>query len=175
MTSITKFYLNEEANHMGLYLKDIWNFSEWEFENTHDFIQWMFPIELQSKHSPEAPIVSSSDLSKLLDNIQFKENLLHSLFKAENCWGLEVNHQRINRTRPRDFKTFDELNWPTAYHHNYLRISRALHCLTLFGLENEAKELLDYLEANVCEVYEHLIGKETINNWKESISYKCAA
>ena len=168
MSTIKAFYLNKEPNPKGLYLKDIWNFSDWEFDNTHDFIQWMFPLELESKHSDLAPVVSKEDFSEMVNNPQIKENLLNSLYMAENVWGLDVHHKKMNRARPRTFKSFDELNWPTHYHHNYIRISRVIHCLRLFQLENEAKELLEYLEKNLYSSYEHLVGQEVFNSWQEA-------
>lgn len=170
MTAIKDFYLNQEPNDMGLYLKDIWNFSAWEFENTHDFIQWLFPIEYQSIRNPLAPTITKTDLQEISSNSEIRENLMNSLFYAENFWGLDVKHQKLNRTRPRSFKSFDELNWPIVNHHNYLRITRTLHCLKLFGLEKEAIELLNYLESDVYQVYQHVIGDDTLSIWKHSVA-----
>ena len=172
MSEIKDFYLNKSPNPHGLYLKDIWNFSEWEFDNTHDFIQWMFPLEMQSRHSKTAPIITKEVLEEMLSDQVVVNNLIRSLYKAENFWGFDVVHKKVNRSRPRDFRVFHELNWPAKYHHNYIRIARVLHCLKLFKLDSEAHELMDYLESKVYCIYENIVGEETIKSWRSAYDFE---
>lgn len=166
MGQLRSFYTNQQRNPEGLYLKDIWNFNDWELENTHHFIQWMFPLEMKSNHSETAPVVGKDDLDEMLKDKQVKDNILHSLNVMENFWGFDVPHKACQFTKPRGYQNFLTKDWPTAYNHNYIRIARVIHSLVIFGLEREANELVAYLEKQVYPSYKHLIGEETMNYWK---------
>ncbi len=169
MGSLKDFYLNKEPNPNGLYLKDLWHFSDWEFENTHDFIQWMFPLELKSNHSKTAPVVSKKDLEEMLNDPDVRKNLLKSLNVAEDFWGFTVEHQSITGEKPVGFKRYDSLNWPALSHHNYIRISRVIHSLKIFGLDKEAQELYEFLENEFYAIYRLQVGQETLESWKNAL------
>ena len=172
MSHFKDFYLNKTPNPLGLYLKDMWNFTDWEFDHTHDFIQWMFPLEVKSKHSELAPVINIEDLSEMLDDKQVINNLLRSLYFAENNWGFDVRHKRIDRLRPPSFRLFHEQNWPAINHHNYIRISRVLYCLKLFHQNREAQELMNYLENNLYSIYENVVGGETLDSWRLAYNHE---
>jgi hypothetical protein len=169
MGQLRSFYTNQQKNPEGLYLKDIWGFNDWELENTHHFIQWMFPLELKSNHNETAPVVCDKDLMEMVKDKEVRENILHSLNVMENFWGFEVPHKNCSFTKPRGFQNFLSKDWPTAYNHNYIRIARVIHSLVIFGLENEAKELVGYLEKQVFPTYKHLIGEDTMDYWKSAL------
>lgn len=169
MTILTDFYMNKAPNDEGLYLKDMWSFNDWEMENTHHFIQWMFPLELKSNHNKTAPVVSAEDL-KVANTKDFKKNLLTSLNVMENFWGFNVKHQNKLFKRPKNFHDCMECNWMTAYNHNFIRITRVLHSLVIFGLEEEAQELFDYLEKHVYPANKHFIGDDIFNEWKNALN-----
>lgn len=169
MGTLRSFYTNQLKNPEGLYLKDIWGFNDWEIENTHHFIQWLFPLEMKSNHSETAPIVGEDDLSEMLSDPKVRENLLHSLNMMENFWGFEVPHKSCQFIRPRGFQSFLTKDWLTAYNHNYIRIARVIHSLSIFGFDQEAKELVSYLEKSVFPNYKHLIGQETMDYWKSAL------
>merc|ERR1719261_239308 len=50
--------------------------------------------------------------------------------------------------------------------HNWLRISRVLHCLKLTGLDDEARALMDCLEGLYAEGF----GKSAIQHWRQRAS-----
>lgn len=118
-------------------------------------------LELKSKHSKLAPIIKIEDLSKMLDDKQIINNLLKSLCFAENNWVFDVRHKRIDRSSPVSFRLFHEQSWPAINHHNYIRISRVLHCLKLFHQNREVEELMNYLENSFYSICENVVGKET--------------
>ena len=169
MGQLRSFYTNKQRNPEGLYLKDMWSFNDWELENTHHFIQWMFPLEMMSKHNDTAPVVGQADLKEMLKDKVVKENILHSLNIMENFWGFEVKHSACKFTRPRGFQNFLTKDWPTAYNHNFIRIARVIHSLVIFGLEDEAHELVNYLQKEVYPNYKHFIGEETMKYWNDAL------
>ena len=118
-------------------------------------------LELKSKHSKLAPIINIEDLSKMLDDKQIINNLLKSLYFAENNWGFDVRHKRIDRSRSVSFRLFHEQSCPAINHHNYIRISRVLHSLKLFHQNRVAEELMNYLENSFYSICENVVGKET--------------
>jgi hypothetical protein len=171
MGTIQEFYTNKCPSGEGLFLKDMWDFNDWQMENTHHFIQWMFPIELESKHYKEAPVVSDDDLYEAFKSDEFKQNLLKSLYKIEDFWGFDVVHDGCPE-RDKNFRNFLTRDWFTPYNHNFIRIPRVLHSLVIFGLQKEALELLDYIEKKVYPNYQHVIGEKTLEYWKSAVVNK---
>ncbi len=175
MSDLLEFYTNAKPNPDGLYLKDIWNFSDWELENRHHYIQWLFPIELKSNHNDTCLQVSPSEINEALKSRDFQENLFHSLLLMENFWGFKVKH-KFHQEKPAGvIKDYNAKNWVTLYNHNYIRITRVLHSLKVFGLEEEANELFNYLESEVYSHNSHSIGSQTLEYWKSAIEIKKAA
>ena len=47
--NLYKFLKNEEKDIHGRFLSDIWNFSDDDIEDNHDFIQILFPLDKPSE------------------------------------------------------------------------------------------------------------------------------
>jgi len=174
MSKLEKFYDNKIPNGDGLYLKEMWDFNDWQIENTHHFIQWLFPISFKSNHCDDAPIVTAKEVEKLTRSEDFRHKLLKSLAMMENFWGFDVEHASTI-AKPKSFRSFLNKEWFTPYNHNFIRISRVLQSLVLFGLDKEAQELLDYLENNVYTNYKHIIGEENLEMWKMAVQVRKVA
>ncbi|EQC45404.1 opioid growth factor receptor-related protein [Bacteriovorax sp. Seq25_V] len=169
MSALLEFYTNRKSNPDGLFLKDIWNFSDWELENRHQYIQWLFPLEMKSNHNDTSLVVSADEVREALSSRDFQENLFHSLQLMEDFWGFKVKHKYHPESSPTMKKDYIAKNWVTLYNHNYIRITRVLHSLKIFGLEEEAKELLNYLETEVYAHNRHSIGQQTLDYWKSAL------
>jgi hypothetical protein len=89
--------------------------------------------------------------------------------------GFEVRAgEHITVTRAPNFASNTTI-WLSPGNHNHLRITRILRCLTLLGLDAEARAFLDCL----YEVYEHeqnkpmpAISYETMLYWREAVDVK---
>lgn len=46
------FLQGEEKDNKGRYLFDYWEADNQWLEETHDYIQWMFPLDVRSFHHP---------------------------------------------------------------------------------------------------------------------------
>jgi hypothetical protein len=85
-----------------------------------------------------------------------------------NFYGLEVRSGTV--TRAPNFAA-KATGWLSPGNHNHLRITRIQRCLTVLGLEAEAKAFLERL----AEIYEDeqnkplpAISDETMLYWKEA-------
>jgi hypothetical protein len=89
-----------------------------------------------------------------------------------NFYGLEVRSgEQVTVTRAPNFAAKATV-WLSPGNHNHLRITRILRCLSLLGLEAEAKAFFDCLS----EIYEDeqkkpmpAISDETMLYWKEAV------
>ena len=77
-----KFLRNEEADFKGRLLADIWNYTDYEIEANHDFIQLIFPLNKPSKavfnnlflkNKVEVDTLKKDDLVK--KNLLYSQNL----------------------------------------------------------------------------------------------------
>src|SRR5881398_3367677 len=86
-------------------------------------------------------------------------------------YGLEVDFaEQIKVTRTRYFAAKATV-WLSPGNHNHLRITRILRCLSLLGLEAEARAFFECLS----EIYEDELSKpipaisdETMRYWREA-------
>jgi len=96
-------------------------FSDDELEATHDYIQWLFPLQTRSAAQPHSPVLTSAEIAAIradphaIDTLkEATERMLR--FYRETRW------------------------WLTAHDHNHLRITRILHSLRLLLGHEEARQ-----------------------------------
>ena len=106
-------------DHQGRYLRDIWDFDDKTIEQTHDFIQWMFPLIEKSLSVPDVPTLSATDIEAIRANKVARANLERSA-----NWYLGF----LNRND----------HWIKSYDHNHLRITRVIKSTRLLVGNNEA-------------------------------------
>jgi len=147
-SQILKFYRGE-GNRSGHLLKDIlekWTDEDWE--RGHDFIQWVFPTDEESKFHPEAPVMTCQEAIILGEDPESREKVLAALRRFERFLKLE--------TGP---------HWWAAPDHNLLRISRAIRCLALLGLKEEAADLRDKCTAILKDSSRFEEMKKSLEFW----------
>lgn len=147
-----------------VYIWDVWDFSYEELESRHDYIQWLFPLKERSRFNTFAPIITDISPYK---TYTIKENMQKSFVLMLSFYGFKICGDEIICS-----ESFPERkeNWVTAGNHNYLRITRILKSLMLFGLKKEAGMFLLILET-VYEDNKDKIGEETMNYWEGAALY----
>ncbi len=85
-------------------------------------------------------------------------------------YGLECHESQVGKVIIQKSKEFSERKWEWIHlcNHNYLRITRILKCLMLFGLQDEAQSFYDCL----CQVYQEnrdRIGDDTFQYWTNAV------
>ena len=144
------FLERQGIDHAGRTLPQIWNFNDLEIENTHDFIQWVFPLnEASGRISAAQP----------LDRWEVKVIIVSDLARESLCISAEWFLKFLKRNN----------HWIVHYNHNHLRISRILKSLVLLGLSETAKEFH-------CELIQHLdknqskIDRKALDIWRSSLA-----
>lgn len=143
MSKLSKFY--DGSNHPYI-VKDIPYWSDYSLENTHDYIQWVFPLNTASEYNPHAPILTREDILYLRSQPSFHA-LVRGIYgrmilflASQNCWYVG--------------------------NHNMLRITRMLKSLRLMGFENLSEDLYDFLEEMVIT---HSIDKSVLIYWANAM------
>jgi len=149
---IIGFYSGTQPDHRGRYLNEIQGSPDAQLESVHDYIQWLFPLPERSGFNVAAPVLTQESI--------------HEFYGFEARLG-----ERITVTRAPNFAA-KAAGWLSPGDHNHLRMTRILRCLTVLGLEAEAKALFDCL----CKIYEDeqkkplpAISDETMLYWKEAV------
>lgn len=148
MTSITSFLEGRNTNSSGWLLSDIWKFNDTKIENTHTFIQWVFPTNEASRATPGSPVLDKDEISAINNSERAKENLSKSA-----DW-------YFNFLRRNSF-------WRKPYDHNHLRITRVIKSLRLLCGDDEA----DYYKEQFWQMLGadmSIIPAKTIEYWEDA-------
>lgn len=120
--SLVNFLNGTGPDHQGRYLRDIWDFDDKAIEQTHDFIQWMFPLTEKSMSVPGVPTLSTADIEAIRASEVARANLEKSAL-----WYLGF----LQRNK----------HWIKPYDHNHLRITRAIKSIRLLVDNSSANNL----------------------------------
>ena len=121
--SIVDFLEGVEPNINQLYIQDIWDLPDEEIENTHDFIQWLFPTDKPSRYNLAAPVLSEQDILNVQNSKKAQTNLKYSA-----NWFLNFLDRHSY--------------WIHKDDHNQLRIKRIKKCLRLLIDKNLSEKFL---------------------------------
>ena len=114
MIDIVGFLEGKIPDHRGRLLSMLWKQTDDDAENSHDYIQWMFPLDEPSQAVNGAPVLNDFDIDEIRENQLAIGNLEESA-----SW----------------FLGFLERNdhWIVNYDNNHLRITRAIKSLRLLA------------------------------------------
>ena len=148
MNAILGFLTGNATTSSGWLLSHVWKFNDTQIENTHTFIQWVFPTDEPSRATPGSPVLDEEQISEIQNSEQAKQNLSKS---AE--WYFDF-------LRRNNF-------WRKPHDHNHLRITRVIKSLRLLCGDDEA----DYFK----EQFWQLLGTDisqipsrTIEYWEDA-------
>ena len=170
-TPIIGFYSGTQPDHRGRYLNEIQGAPDAQLESVHDYIQWLFPLPERSGFNVAAPVLNPKPIQGFRTRADLQENLRASFLRMMKFYGFEVRtgEQITVRLAP-DFAP-KAAKWLSPGNHNHLRITRILRCLTILGLEPEAKAFFGCL----AEIYEDeqnkpipAISDETTGYWRKA-------
>ena len=103
---------------------------DYDVENNHDYIQWMFPLNEPSQAVSGAPVLTCFDIHEIRENQLVIKNL-------EKSAGWFLGFLKRND------------HWITKYDHNHLRIARAIKSLRLLTSDLVAEAFRDKVVALV--------------------------
>lgn len=146
-------------------LKDMWFFDDYELENSHNYIQWMFPLDTISLYNPFAPFINKEKINEYQTEL-IQKNMKVSLDVMLCFYGFSWEDDRIVFLNCYKDKIME---WVYPNSHNYLRITRILKSLRLIGLQEYSSNFLEALES-VYKLYPNEIGK-SIDYWRSTKQY----
>jgi hypothetical protein len=118
---IVGFLEGKAPDHRGRILAMLLQQTDHQAEATHDYIQWLFPLDEPSRSVNGAPVLTELDIDEIRQSSLAQANLAKSA---------------------RWFLGFLERNnhWITKYNHNHLRITRVIKSLRLLASDEAADE-----------------------------------
>jgi len=142
---IIAFYSGTEPDHRGRYLHEIQRWADDQLEAVHDYIQWLFPLPEPSGFNLAAPVLNRQSIQEFRTRPDLQEKLRVSFLRMMDFYGLDVRSgEQVTVNRTSNFAAKATV-WLSPGNHNHLRITRILRCLSLLGLEAEAKAFFDCL------------------------------
>ena len=147
--SLVDFLNGTGLDHQRRYLRDIWDFNDKAIEQTHDFIQWMFPLREESMSVPGGPTLSTADI----EAIRASEVAQTNLGKSAN-WYLGFLQRNDH--------------WIKAYDHNHLRITRAIKSLRLLVSQETAEAFLNTI-FDITGDGIKVVRQDAVRFWKSGL------
>ncbi len=166
MSRLIDFYRGQAPDTEGRRLEAIWTWDEDRLEAVHDFIQWLFPLTEASQFNPDAPLLTAEDIAAFQADPRLRENLRKSFERMLAFFGLALA-EGGNVVEGPNFAARVPDVWAVP-NHNWLRITRILHSLTLLGLAPLANAFFDRLEA-MYSSRRFPISDETFRYWSEAV------
>lgn len=102
---ILAFLEGEGPDARGRGLFEVLAFNDVALEQTHDFIQWLFPLTEPSAAMPDAPVLGPEEVQAIRDSgmaqcaMAAATDRMDSFYRATHDWLMpnDHNHQRITR------------------------------------------------------------------------------
>jgi len=145
---IEDFLKGNQPDAYKRYLKDIWMMSDDQIENKHNFIQWIFPLNVESNAVPSSPMLTKKEIISIKNSEIAQKNIKKS---AE--WFLEF--------------LSNNSYWICQNNHNHYRITRAIKSLRLIHSNEEAEKFKNSI-MNLIQGNEKKINSTNIQYWKDS-------
>jgi hypothetical protein len=153
-------FLRGEGTAEGRTVDEIVGMSDAALEVAHNWVQWAFPLQVASNFNPEAPLLTDDEIKIVRNDPVIQENFdrlcarfLEFLGLTEDDCGV-LEGPRFWDRHPFVWKSFN---------HNYLRVTRFLESMRLFGR--------DYLSASVFECLRRLSGGGDIASSENAMKY----
>ena len=118
------------------------------WERTHNFIQWLFPLDEESRSVRGSPVLVEENMLAIRESESARNNLQRSV------------------TRYKDFLA-STTNWRSGYDHNHLRISRVIKCLRLLVSDEEVNTFKYWVAGQLGDQID-LINSESKRYWRLS-------
>lgn len=169
-SALVRFHAGVATDSRGRKIVEILDWDDDRLEHVHDYIQWLFPLPERSAFNPGAPILTAADIAAFQQRPELRESLHRAFGRMLAFYGFAETSidPGVGIVRARDFARRAQ-DWTTPGNHNFLRISRILHAMTLLGLEHEAQAFLVALEALHAEDDDRF-GAVTLRYWRQAVS-----
>ena len=140
---IVDFYEGNTIHPDGFAIDQVWNWNDKELEYSHTYIQWLFPSRIPSSMVSDSPVISQADIVRFKTDSDLRKRFARSYVTVLRFYGFRITDDG-SVMRADDFVEKSD-NWLTPSNHNYLRITRILKAMMMFGFEKNARDFLEAL------------------------------
>jgi hypothetical protein len=166
LEKIVSFYKGEVVHPDRLTLDAIIKWDDKEIENSHNVIQWLFPLDKPSLNVANTPVITEKEIEYFRSDPELRNALLRSLARMLRFYGLRMVTPDMAIVKGKDFDR--KSGWIYPRNHNYKRITRILKSLRLLGFEVEAKCLYKALE-DIYKSHDRYIGHDVFEYWQRAV------
>lgn len=157
---------------IGCGIERIINFTDVQLENSHSYIQYVFPLQEPSVYNLKAPVLTDKEIEWIKNESGNKAriNLQKMFIRMLKFYGFQyyIYPEGIKIEKSNSFNEQSRV-WLTRNNHNYKRLTRIFKCLMICGLKSEAEEFFAILE-EIYKENKEIIGENTFNYWKGAIN-----
>ena len=167
---IIRFYSGTGTDDCGRRIEEIWQWDHVRFEGVHNYIQWLFPLEVRSQFNPSAPVLTDQTVDVFRQDATLRLRLKRSLQVMLDFYGLQLlepDNEPIRIIRALNFNT-NSSKWLIQGNHNHLRLTRIISSTKILGLETYSAALFKCL----TEIYNDYPGKispNTYQYWRNAV------
>ena len=136
------FYLGKDVHPDGFTIEQVWSWDDKQLEYTHSYIQWLFPSTVPSQAVPGSPVIMGPDIEKFRTDQDLRRRFARSYSLMLTFYGFRIEDGKV--VRAGDFAEKSQ-NWLTPSNHNFLRITRMLKAMMMFGFAAGAKPFYNAL------------------------------
>lgn len=168
-TRLLAFYDGTGIDSRGRTIEQVLSFPFATMESSHDYIQWLFPLDVPSGVTPDAPL-AGADVQRFFPEDPTRATRLRRAFERMLAfYGLLLVQGETSQVVKSSNFPERATNWLTPGNHNFLRLTRILKSLTLLGDGEHAVALLSCLE-EIHGEHSAVIGSTTLRYWRGAVS-----
>lgn len=124
------FHLGTGADHRGRTLSQIIQKSDRWLEETHDYIQWLFPLYVCSQFNPDAPLLTDEVRAAFTDpchpdHAVLQQNFGSAIYRMLVFYGYSFSPGSTDVSPTGEWRDKAD-NWLTDGNHNFMRMTRML-------------------------------------------------
>ena len=99
------FLEGEGTDARGRTIFDVLSFDDAALENTHDYIQWLFPLTEPSSTVPDSPVLTEDEATAVFDSVMAQCTLaaatdrMAAFYRNNDHWLKSADHNHLRITR----------------------------------------------------------------------------
>jgi hypothetical protein len=161
---VQDFLAGAEPGPRGLRLSELLAEDDGFFEECHDFVQWLFPLNTPSEYHLRAPVLEIEELAAL--SAEALEGTEKAFDRMMSFYGLVYDKGRVTIGPNWDKRMQD---WAVIPTHNSLRLTRILRSLSLQGHHIRAQALLGFLLGLFADANVPQERRKECLYWKQAV------
>jgi hypothetical protein len=169
---IIEFYKGSGTDHRGRRLAAIVQKSDKWLEETHDYIQWVFPLSAPSRFNPHAPLLTEAARrvftdSSHDDHAAVQQNFTTAIRRMLAFYGYSIVLPAGEQIAATSDWPEQANNWLTPGNHNQMRLTRMIRSMHLLGRDALAKSLQRAL-LHVGKKNPKAVSNRTLEFWRHA-------